>query len=144
MTTQAPIISVTLMDGPLPAVSLHTGVDRDAACSVGAAVTFEGIVRALEGERSIAALVYEAYRPMADRTLERLAREAAITHSLSRVIVEHSVGRVAVGERSFRLTIDAPHRAQALVAMSEFIDQMKVDVPLWKTPEEHAGGVTNE
>jgi molybdopterin synthase catalytic subunit len=38
-----------------------------------------------------------------------------------------------VGQRSFRLTVHARHRAESLAAVGEFIDRMKRDVPIWKT-----------
>ena len=98
----------------------------------GAAVTFEGLVRPMEDGRAVVALDYEVYEPMAPRVLEDLAREMLATHGLVGIAVEHSRGRVAVGECSFRLQIAAPHRQEALAAMAEFIDRMKCDAPIWK------------
>src|SRR5208337_5556001 len=69
---------------------------------------------------------------MALRVLEALALEMIETHGLIGIAVEHSRGRVGVGECSFRLQIAAPHRQEALAAMAEFIDRMKRDVPIWK------------
>ena len=137
VANDTPIITITLIGGPLGVSCAALPLLGDGACTVGAALKFEGIVRAQEGERVIAALNYEAYRPMADLLLEHLAREVCIKHGLVRVAVEHSVGRVAVGECSFRLTIDSAHRVEALLAMGEFIDRMKIDVPLWKRPVFH-------
>jgi molybdopterin synthase catalytic subunit len=137
VANDTPIITISLIDGPLGVSCAALPLLGDGACTVGAALKFEGIVRAQEGERVIVALNYEAYRPMADRLLEQLAREVGIKHRLVRVAVEHSVGRVAVGECSFRLTIDSAHRVEALLAMSEFIDRMKIDVPVWKRPVFH-------
>ncbi len=132
MPSHEPHIEVTLSEGPLAPISCGAEAVPDPRCTIGAVVFFEGIVRAQEGERTIVALDYEAYRPMADRSLEQLARAVALRHGLQRVVVEHSVGRVAVGARSFRLTVESAHRVESLRAMSEFIDQMKLDVPLWK------------
>ena len=98
----------------------------------GAAVAFAGLVRPLEDGRTIVALDYEIYEPMALRVLEELAREMIETHGLIGIAVEHSRGRVGVGECSFRLQIAAPHRQEALAAMAEFIDRMKRDAPIWK------------
>lgn len=98
----------------------------------GAKVVFEGIVRGVEEGRAIDALEYEAYRPMADRELERLARDALDRCGLSGIEVTHSVGAVAAGACSFRLVVQAPHRHEALRAVGEFIDAMKRDVPIWK------------
>jgi molybdopterin synthase catalytic subunit len=66
--------------------------------------------------------------------LKRLAAEVARKHGLHLMTIRHSVGFVPVEATSFRLVVAAPHRAQALAAMSEFIDRMKQEVPLWKVP----------
>ena len=71
---------------------------------------------------------------MADAMLRELAETMLTEHAIDSVIVQHSVGTVPVGERSFRLVIHSRHRAPALQAMSEFIDRMKRDVPIWKRP----------
>jgi len=122
-----PAVVVRVHDGPVPAEALPCFQE-----GAGAAVTFAGLVRPLEGERTILALDYEVYEPMACRVLEELAREMIKTHGLLGIVVEHSRGRVRVGECSFRLQIAAPHRQEALAAMVEFIDRMKRDVPIWK------------
>ena len=123
-------VVVSITDGPLkPSGSLGS----IEGC--GAVVFFEGVVRGEEGENKtpIAALNYTAYDPMATMELTKLARDVLEKHGLRRVVVEHSRGRVGVGEVSFRLTIWSPHRKESLRAMDEFIDRMKKDVPIWKT-----------
>jgi molybdopterin synthase catalytic subunit len=91
-------------------------------------------VRAAEGDLTIRALDYEAYEPMASNMLTELGREMLAKHGLVSIMVEHSRGEVPVGQRSFRLTVHAMHRAEALAATGEFIDRMKRDVPIWKSP----------
>lgn len=125
-------VTVRIVDGPLGQPLAHHAIQAQGL--VGAAVVFEGIVRAEEAGRLIAALNYEVYEPMATRVLYDLAREIVTTHGLLKIEVEHSRGRVAISECSFRLKVLAGHRKQALAAMDEFIDRMKKDVPIWKTP----------
>ena len=103
------------------------------ASQFGAAIVFDGVVRADEGGRTIRALAYEVYEPMASNMLTELGREMLAKHGLVAIMVEHSRGEVPVGQRSFRLTVHALHRAEALAAVGEFIDRMKRDVPIWKT-----------
>lgn len=100
----------------------------------GAVVCFRGIVRELEQGRRILALDYEVYSPMAEQELQRLAGEIVQTHGLAGIMVDHSRGRVRVGECSFQLTVASMHRKASLAAMDEFIDRMKEDVPIWKRP----------
>lgn len=122
-------VSITLTGGPLgPA-------ERGTHPEAGAWLTFDGVVRPLEEGRQLAALNYEAYEPMTGRELRRLAEQIADKHSLLAIRVEHSVGRVAVGETSFRLTIASKHRAEGIAATDEFIREMKRYVPLWKNNE---------
>ena len=99
----------------------------------GAAIVFDGVVRSDEGGRTIRALAYEVYEPMASNMLAELGREILAKHGLVAMMVEHSRGEVPVGQRSFRLSVHALHRAEALAAVGEFIDRMKRDVPIWKT-----------
>ena len=119
-------VAVHLVEGPLmpqpPA----------AAGGAGAVVQFEGVVRPEEEGKPLAALVYEAYEPMTTRELTNLAETIAAEHGLLAIAVEHSVGRIAAGETSFRLTVSSRHRAEALAAMERFIVEMKRVVPLWK------------
>lgn len=122
-------VRVRLIAGPLP--PLAPSAEEPGS---GAVLCFEGIVRPTESQRPIDALDYEAYRPMAEETIESIAREVCERHSLHSMLVEHSVGLVRVGERSFRAVIGSPHRREALAAMSEFIDRLKSDVPIWKVP----------
>jgi molybdopterin synthase catalytic subunit len=115
------------LSGPVPSFP------RDGA---GAVVCFEGIVRPLEDGRAIRGLCYEAYEPMAREMLMAIGEEIACRHGLAGLCVEHSKGLVRVGECSLRLQIAGRHRYEALAAMGEFIDRLKMDVPIWKTAVE--------
>ena len=121
-----PEVVIHIHDGPLPAEAVPCVQEgrRGGRLRRAGASAEEG--------RSIVALDYEVYDPMAVRVLEGLARAMIERHGLIGVAVEHSRGRVAVGECSFRLQIAAPHRQEALAAMAEFIDRMKRDAPIWK------------
>jgi molybdopterin synthase catalytic subunit len=132
MNTQ---VEVALIAGPLPrAQSKEVAHESPTGQgSAGAKLVFEGVVRLLEEDRQLSALHYEVYEPMTTQELRHLAKRIASEHGLLSIAVEHSVGEVAVGEISFRLTIESKHRRSGLQATSEFIDQMKQNVPLWKT-----------
>jgi molybdopterin synthase catalytic subunit len=134
-------VAVSILDGPLPRPS----VDDDARCpGAGTVLIFEGVVREREGDKSITALDYTTYDPMAERTLARLAQDIAARFGLLAVRVAHSRGRVPVGACSFRLLVAAPHRKEALAAMDEFIDRLKRDIPIWKKPVNAATGEPQE
>ena len=122
-------VRIEFIDGPLPPLAPQPGA------AAGATLHFEGVIRPLEQDRPLLAMTYEAYRPMADTMLRDLAEEISRHFAIDDVFVQHSVGSVLAGERSFRLVITSPHRAPALQAMTMFIDRMKQDVPIWKRPQ---------
>ena len=121
-------IQVEILDGPLPA-------DRGGwrYPGAGAVVCFDGIVRPQEGELEIDGLHYRAYQPMAERELGRLARASVERFGVLAVHVTHSRGFVPAGGCAFRLHVAAAHRKEAIGAMDWFIDQLKRDVPIWKS-----------
>lgn len=123
-------IDVAIVDGPIPVPVASAFRPMDA----GAVITFDGVVRALEDGRPIAALDYEVYEPMASESLRALAQQAMSAPGMLAIQVRHSRGRVPVGLPSFRLTIWSRHRAEALAAMAAFIETMKRDTPIWKKP----------
>ncbi|MBL9148874.1 MAG: molybdenum cofactor biosynthesis protein MoaE [Phycisphaerae bacterium] len=122
-----PTVSVRFTTGPLGAAPA-----TPRAPGAGARVVFEGVVRPTENGRAIHGLEYDVYRRMAERVMHDLAVTTLARHRLSSIDVEHSEGFVAAGAVSFRLTIDAPHRKEALAGADEFIDVMKREVPIWK------------
>ena len=127
-------IDVDIVEGPLGAADGACDACDGADHRAGARVVFDGVVRAIEERRPLIALDYQTYEPMAQNQLRSLASEMISMHGLLGVIVRHSRGRVPVGAVSFRMTVLAPHRKEALTAMDEFIDRMKRDVPIWKSP----------
>jgi molybdopterin synthase catalytic subunit len=137
-------IVARMVEGPVTA-EMHaqaraTGEPDGAPAETGARVRFEGVVRQGEADpqqdrvRELDALDYEAYEPMAAQGLTELARAIGARHGLRAIVALHSRGRVRVGEVSFLLEVHAAHRAPALAAMTEFIDALKREVPIWKRP----------
>jgi molybdopterin synthase catalytic subunit len=104
----------------------------DVPAEAGAVVRFEGRVRPLENGRAIRGLVYEAYRPMAERQMEKILREIGKQHPCLSVRVRHRIGEVRVGEIAVAVEALAAHRADAFALTSSFMDRLKQDVPIWK------------
>ena len=110
---------------------------RDHAA--GAIATFIGTTRAHSRGREVIHLEYEAYEGMAEQVMAGLAAQLGERHGLCKVAIHHRVGRVEIGETSVVIAVSAPHRAAALAACREAIDELKVSVPLWKK-ETYVGG----
>jgi molybdopterin synthase catalytic subunit len=101
---------------------------------VGAEVEFRGIVRETEGGRAIAGLNYEAYLPMAEREIRRIIDQLAGVWSCDAVCFIHRLGWVPVSEASLYIRVRASHRDAAFRFCMVLIDQLKRDVPIWKSP----------
>jgi molybdopterin synthase catalytic subunit len=122
-------IEVHILDTPLDAAAADWSVP-----GAGTLLCFDGVVRPLEDGRPITGLHYQVYEPMASRILRQLAEDVCGRFHLLALQVEHSRGDVPAGRCSFRLRIASTHRQEALEAMGQFIDRLKVDVPIWKKP----------
>ena len=109
-------------------IVLKTDVPPEA----GAVVRFEGRVRAAEQGRTIRALIYEAYQPMAEHQIEKILRELGAQHPCLSVRMRHRIGEVRVGEIAVVIEALAAHRAEAFALASGFMDRLKQDVPIWK------------
>ena len=125
-----------LSEAPL---SIEEAVAEVRSDEAGAIATFVGTTRARSRGREVTYLEYEAYEGMAEQVMESLASELASRHDLCKVAIHHRVGRVDIGETSVVIAVSAPHRAAALGACREAIDELKVTVPLWKK-EVYEGG----
>ena len=120
-------------------LSLEAAVDEVRRDDAGAIATFVGTTRSRSRDRQVLYLEYEAYEGMAETVMGELASELKRRHELCEVAIHHRVGRVDIGETSVVIAVSAPHRAAALTACHEAIDELKVSVPLWKK-EFYEGG----
>ena len=98
----------------------------------GAVVTFVGTTRDHTGDRKVIRLEYEAYRPMADEQLQRVADEMMAQWDLTGVAIHHRLGRLEIGEASLAVAVSSAHRQAAFEACHFSIDRIKQIVPIWK------------
>lgn len=120
-------------------LSLHEAVQEVRSDDAGAIATFIGTTRARARGREVVRLEYEAFEGMAEATMAAIADELRARHALLEVAIHHRVGVVGVGETSVVIAVSAAHRADALAACRDAIDELKTRVPLWKK-EIYAGG----
>ena len=127
---------------PLDLAPLVASVARrleGAPASAGAVTSFLGTVRNENQGRRVDRLEYEAYEPLAVKSFERIAAEAAERWPDTRVAVHHRIGRLSVGEASVAIAAASPHRADAFAACRYAIERIKQIAPIWKH-EFFAGG----
>jgi molybdopterin synthase catalytic subunit len=97
----------------------------------GAVLTFLGQVRNHSRGREVAWLEYDAYIPMAQKQMARIAADAEKQWGVT-VAIEHRIGRIELCEPSVAICVGSPHRAAAFEACRYCIDTLKETVPIWK------------
>ena len=117
-----------LIDGPCQIVGLDLLV-QDAAH--GAIAQFFGVVRNHNEGLTAVAVDYDVHPELALKALDDLCEELCTNYPVKLVMI-HSRGLVRVGEASVVIAASSAHRKEALGAVSEAIDQLKIRVPIWK------------
>ena len=115
---------------PLSVAEIYSQVDNHAN---GAVVLMSGMVRNQTDGKSVIALEYQAYEPMALQVFYQIADN--IRHqwsNVNRVVIYHRIGRLSVGEISVLVAVGCPHRGEAFAACQYAIDTLKHNAPIWK------------
>jgi molybdopterin synthase catalytic subunit len=127
------IVAEPLLSEPVAALVADPGA--------GAVITFAGVVRDNARGKGVLCLEYEAYEPLAERMLARIADEMAARWPVRKVAIWHRVGRLGVGETSVVIALSVPHRQEGFAACAYAIERLKEIVPIWKK-EIYADGET--
>ncbi|HET7707542.1 MAG TPA: molybdenum cofactor biosynthesis protein MoaE [Thermoanaerobaculia bacterium] len=118
-----------LTDSPIDSAALRRQVMRD---SDGACVIFEGVVRNHHEGKRVESIFYDAYRPMAEKEIEKVIRGVEQDFPGVAVAVLHRLGQLGVGDISITIACAAAHRGDAYAASRAVIDRVKETVPIWK------------
>ncbi len=132
-------VLVSITDRPIDLTALLEFV---TAPDAGAVVMFLGTVRNNSKGKPVTALTYEAYVPMAEKELHRIADEMQKRWQVVKVVIVHRVGTLQIGEVSVAIFVSAPHRTDAFAAARHAIERIKEIVPIWK--REHFADRTTE
>ncbi|MFC0214040.1 molybdopterin converting factor subunit 1 [Paenibacillus chartarius] len=98
----------------------------------GASLLFVGTTREwTKGQRTVK-LDYEAYEPMALKTMEQIGNEIGQRWPGTRTAITHRLGTVQIGEASVAIAVSAPHRGDCYEASRYAIERLKQIVPIWK------------
>jgi molybdopterin molybdotransferase len=98
----------------------------------GAWLEFRGVVRGEENGAKISALEYEAYLEMAEREIRRILESLSTRHPCLAAKIIHRFGIIPVGETAIYAGVASSHRGEAIALLTEFMIQLKQDVPIWK------------
>ncbi|MGH4007063.1 MAG: molybdenum cofactor biosynthesis protein MoaE [Pseudonocardiaceae bacterium] len=106
-----------------------------ARSDAGAVVSFSGVVRDHDGGREVRALEYSCH-PGAGDVITRVAAQVAAKHpDLQALAVSHRIGPLAIGDSALVCAVSAAHRAEAFTACAALVDEVKLQLPIWKRQE---------
>lgn len=109
--------------------------------TTGAVVVFSGDVRNHDHGRQVVSLNYESHPSAGDvlrSVLESLAQTLEVTH----IAAAHRVGPIPIGEAALVVAVGSSHRGDAFGACREIVDQIKLQLPVWK--HQHFADGTDE
>lgn len=98
----------------------------------GASVLFVGATRQFTGEKETLRLEYECYESMAIAKIQQLIDAAGARWNIEQCSVVHRIGVVGLGESSIVVAVSAGHRKESFEAAGWLIDELKIQVPIWK------------
>ena len=98
----------------------------------GAICSFSGLVRDNSHGKTVTALEYDCYVPMAEKLMNEIAGQIGREFPISRLAMVHRIGRMTVGELVVVVSAGAAHRDAAFQAARAGIDRLKKTVPIWK------------
>jgi len=118
-------------------INLNALLDQITLPTTGAAAIFTGMVRGAtaRGEpHETVYLEYEAYRPMAEDMLRKIAAEIHTRWpSVEGIAIVQRVGRLFLGTPTVVVACTAAHRDTGVFEAARYgIDRLKEIVPIWK------------
>ena len=115
-------------DQPLDAEKIKSLV---ADHTTGAVVVFSGDVRNHDHGREVISLTYESHPSAAD-VMESVVRTLADQLDITHIAAAHRVGEILIGESTLVVAVGSSHRGDAFGACREIVDQIKLQLPVWK------------
>ena len=110
----------------------QSSLDAVADPSAGGTTQFVGTVRNQTKGKKVLKLEFEAYVPMAEKEMRKIAEEVEKRWDALHVSMHHHVGTLEVGEIPVVISVATPHRKAAFEACQYAIDTLKETVPIWK------------
>lgn len=123
------------------AVDLNDVVEELKKPGVGAIALFVGVVKPESGGERVEELVYEYSPELLEKSLEKIAREVGEKWGLKSIAIMHYVGRRKPGETTIVIGVAGASRKNALPALSEALERVKHEAPIFKVEVRESGRV---
>ncbi|VVB96072.1 putative molybdopterin synthase [uncultured archaeon] len=114
---------------------IRTSKDMEKAGAIG---TFTGIVRAVTKDARTEYLEFEEYGGIARQKMNEICTGLREKEGIIDVLMHHRTGIIRAGEEIVYIVVAAGHREQLFPVLSEAIERLKAEVPIWK--KEHTPG----
>ena len=105
---------------------------KDQTEEAGAIVVFVGVVRGRRGEERVLRLEYEAHEELAVEAMRKIIEETKKKYGIIDAAIQHRLGAVKVGGDVMYVLVASKHRREAFQALSEIVERVKHEVPIWK------------
>ncbi len=112
---------------------------RELTRSVGAIVSFVGLVRDINDAVSVSSMELEHYPGMTERTIKDIADKANQRWSLLGITVIHRIGALAPTDQIVLVAVSSLHRGDAFQACEYIMDFLKTNAPFWKKEKTSEG-----
>jgi molybdopterin synthase catalytic subunit len=98
----------------------------------GAIGSFTGIVRERTGDVETKSLEFESYEEETGNKIRLIETDLKACEGILDVRIHHRVGRIEAGQDILYIVVAASHRQQLFQALSDAIERVKAEVPIWK------------
>jgi len=112
---------------------------REANPSIGAVVSFLGLVRDLNDGQTVSAMELEHYPAMTEKALADISMQAAARWSVIDSLIIHRVGPLLPLDQIVLVVVASKHRGDAFAACEFMMDYLKTQAPFWKKEQTDAG-----
>lgn len=112
---------------------------RKGQPTIGAVVSFVGLVRDLNQGVAVQNMALEHYPGMTEAALQTIVEQAMQRWALIDVSVIHRVGNLAPLDQIVLVAVAAAHRGEAFAACEFIMDYLKTQAPFWKKEQTSAG-----
>jgi molybdopterin synthase catalytic subunit len=112
--------------------SADAELDRLITKKTGGTVMFIGSARGVSTGGPVRHLDFQAFGPMAKKSLENIRERAFGKFGVEGITVIHRTGRIPAGGHIVLVAASAAHRDAAFRACRFVLEQLKKMVPIWK------------
>ncbi len=119
----------TIVDTPIVTEDV---IRKVQSVNAGAITVFIGTVREMTDGKRTLSLEYDAYVPMAVKSLKKIGDEIEEKWADAKVAITHRIGRLEISEAAVVIAVSSPHRQAAYEANQYAIERIKEIVPIWK------------